>query len=104
MAAFGYKPRTILVLFVLEGFIIGVVGAVLGCIIGIGINSYLSRAGLEFTGADVVEFMETRIYTRLSASDVVYPFLFAIAIALLAALYPAYKASKLEPVEALRHV
>lgn len=104
MAAFGYKPRNILVLFVLEGFIIGVVGAVLGGIAGIGINAYLSRAGLEFTGADVVEFMETRIYTRLSVADVVYPFLFAIAIALVAALYPAYKASKLEPVEALRHV
>lgn len=104
MAAFGYKRRDILVLFVTEGLIIGLVGAVIGCILGLGINYYLSVAGMEFTGADVVEFMETRIYTRLTVSDVVYPFMFAVIIALVAALYPAYKASRLEPVEALRHV
>ncbi len=104
MAAFGYKGRDILVLFVAEGLIIGVIGAVIGCILGMGINYYLSVAGIDFAGAEVVEFMETRVYTRLTLSDVVYPFFFAVGIALLAALYPAYRASRLEPVEALRHV
>ncbi|MGD2249687.1 MAG: ABC transporter permease [Candidatus Methanofastidiosia archaeon] len=104
MAAFGYKRRDILGLFVLEGLTIGVIGAVLGCILGLGINYYLSVVGINFSGAEVVEFMEARIYTRLSVKDVVYPFFFAVGIALLAALYPAYKASRLEPVEALRHV
>lgn len=104
MAAFGYKGRDILLLFVAEGLIIGVIGAVIGCILGMGINYYLSIAGIDFAGAEVVEFMETRVYTRLTLSDVVYPFFFAVGIALLAALYPAYRASRLEPVEALRHV
>lgn len=104
MAAFGYKPRTILGLFVLEGLIIGVMGAAIGCILGLGINYYLSQVGIDFAGADVVEFMETHIYPRLSVSDVVYPFVFAVLVTLLAAVYPAYKASQLEPVEALRHV
>ncbi|MBU7011329.1 MAG: ABC transporter permease [Theionarchaea archaeon] len=104
MAAFGYKPRTILGLFVLEGLIIGVMGAAIGCILGLGINYYFSQVGIDFAGADVVEFMETHIYPRLSVSDVVYPFVFAVLVTLLAAVYPAYKASQLEPVEALRHV
>jgi ABC-type lipoprotein release transport system permease subunit len=104
MAAFGYKRRDILVLFVLEGLFIGVVAAVLGSVLGVGITYYSSVVGIDFAGADVVEFMEPHIYPRLSVYDVVYPFLFAVGIALLAALYPAYKASRLEPVEALRHV
>jgi ABC-type lipoprotein release transport system permease subunit len=104
MAAFGYKRRDILVLFVLEGLFIGTMAAVLGSVLGVGITSYLSVVGINFAGADVVEFMEPHIYPRLSVYDVVYPFLFAVGIALLAALYPAYKASRLEPVEALRHV
>jgi len=104
MAAFGYKSQSILVLFMLEGLIIGVIGAVIGCILGLGITYYLSQVGMTFAGADVVEFMESHIYPRLSALDVVFPFFFAVTVTLLAALYPAYRASQLEPVEALRHV
>ena len=104
MAAFGYKRRNILVLFLLEGLIIGAVGALLGCILGVGINHFLSIVGINFAGGEVVEFYETCIYPKLSIYDVIYPFFFAIVVSILASLYPAYKASKLEPVEALRHV
>jgi len=105
MAAFGYKRQNILVLFLLEGLMIGVIGALLGCILGAGVTHYLSVVGIDFgAGMGVVEFMEVRVYPGLSIHDVIYPFLFAVGISLLASLYPAYKASKLEPVEALRHV
>ncbi|MBU7032833.1 MAG: ABC transporter permease [Theionarchaea archaeon] len=104
MAAFGYKPRNIVSLFMLEGLIIGVIGVLVGCIVGIGIVYYLSQVGITFTGADVVAFMEPHVYPRLSIGNVVFPCVFAIGVALVAALYPAYKASRVEPVEVLRHV
>jgi len=105
MSAFGYKRRNIMSLFLLEGLIIGIIGAVCGCIIGVGVCQYFSVVGIDFGGGPaVVEYMETCIYPRLSVFDVVFPFFFAISVALLASLYPAYKASRLEPVEALRHV
>lgn len=104
MAAFGYKRLNIVSLFVMEGVFIGVIGALVGCVIGVVVVYYFSGAGMNFAGADVVEFMEPVIYPRLSVTDVVFPFVFAVGIALLAALYPAYKASSMEPAEALRHV
>ena len=104
MAAFGYKRQNIISLFVLEGLIIGIIGALAGCIVGVGLIHYFSTVGITFTGADVVEFMEPHIYPRLSVVDVVFPCIFAVGVALVAALYPAYKASAVEPVEALRHV
>ena len=104
MAAFGYKRLNIVSLFVMEGVFIGVIGALVGCVIGVVVVYYFSGAGMNFAGADVVEFMEPVIYPRLSVTDVVFPFVFAVGIALLAALYPAYKASSVEPAEALRHV
>ena len=104
LAAFGYKRRDILLSFLLEGLMIGLVGASVGCLLGVGITQYLSIIGLEIPGAAVVEFMDPNVYPRLSMYDVAYPFLLAVVITLLAALYPAYKASRMEPVEALRHV
>ena len=105
MSAFGYKRRNIIALFLLEGLIIGIIGAIVGLILGVGVTQYFSVVGIDFGGGPaVVEYMETCIYPRLSVFDVVFPFFFAISVALLASLYPAYKASRLEPVEALRHV
>jgi putative ABC transport system permease protein len=104
MATFGYKPCNIVSLFLQEGLIIGVIGALAGSILGVGISYYFSVVGITFTGADVVEFMEAQVYPRLSMTDVLFPCIFAVGVALIAALYPAYKASSVEPVEALRHV
>ncbi|MFX1251169.1 MAG: ABC transporter permease [Promethearchaeota archaeon] len=104
MAAFGYKRRHILILFLWEGLIIGIIGAIIGYILGLGITYYLSVTGIDFAGGAVVEFFETTVYPKLSLLDAILPFILAMFIALLASFYPAYKASKLEPVEALRHV
>jgi len=48
LGAMGLKPRQIATLFILEGTMIGVVGAVMGVVLGLMINGYLRQVGMDF--------------------------------------------------------
>ena len=100
IAAIGTLPHRILSLFLVEGFFLGVAGAVVGVFGGVGIVLVLHRVQLpvsmgqgKYLLAPTVEPLEV-----LTAS------LMVIVIAILASVQPAYKASRMEPIEALRHV
>jgi putative ABC transport system permease protein len=100
IAAIGTLPHRILSLFLLEGFFLGVAGAVVGVLGGVGIIVVLHLVQLPvamgqgtYLLAPTVEPLEV-----LTAS------LMVIVIAILASVQPAYKASRMEPIEALRHV
>jgi putative ABC transport system permease protein len=102
MMAVGAKRRQVLLLFVMEAAILGVLGAVLGCLVGSGIILALAQNGIDLTtpGASIpqhlVPFVEPRFLLRMIA-------LCAVGAAL-AALWPAWRASRLRPVEALASV
>ena len=104
LAALGFKSRDILWCFLFEGIIVGSIAALVGSALGVGITQAASSIGISMPGAGVVEFMETTVYPRLAFQDAVFPFILALVIAPLAALYPSYRASKMQPVEALRYV
>jgi putative ABC transport system permease protein len=100
IAAIGTLPHRILSLFLVEGFFLGVAGAVAGVLGGVGIVFVLHLVQLpiamgqgKYLLAPTVEPLEV-----LTAS------LMVIVISVLASLQPAYKASRMEPIEALRHV
>jgi ABC-type lipoprotein release transport system permease subunit len=110
LAALGMKGRQIMGLFLLEGALIGVVGAVIGCTLGVAILWVYSRVGIDFSsmsGSDMGEItalMGDRIYTSFSAAAVISRGITVAVIAALAALYPAWQAARQEPAEALHHV
>jgi putative ABC transport system permease protein len=110
LAALGMKGRQIMGLFLLEGALIGVVGAVIGCTIGLVIVSIFGQVGLDFSfmsNADLGEvsaLMGERIYTTFSVPEVIGRGITVAVIAALAALYPAWHASRQEPADALHHV
>jgi ABC-type lipoprotein release transport system permease subunit len=110
LAALGMKGRQIMGLFLLEGTLIGVVGAVIGCAIGAVILLVFGQVGLDFSfmsGADLGEIsalMGDRLYTTFSVAQVISRGITVAVIAALAALYPAWQASRQEPAEALHHV
>ncbi|MBI5031415.1 MAG: ABC transporter permease [Chloroflexi bacterium] len=108
LAAMGLKRREIMTLFLLEGILIGVVGALMGCAIGGLIVGYLSQVGFEWgilsQATEVLALIGDRIFPQIGIDVVIQRGLTIVIIAALAALYPAWQASKREPAEALHYV
>ncbi|HSO73056.1 MAG TPA: FtsX-like permease family protein [Thermodesulfobacteriota bacterium] len=101
MAAIGTLPGKILSMFVLEGFCLGVLGTVVGNLVG-GIILYivnLSRISYEF-GRQSGLILSVQFNPR----DIIVISLIVILVSVLASLQPAFKASRMEPIKALRHV
>lgn len=99
MLAVGMRRRKIVLLFLLEGAVLGLVGGVLGALVGGAVTYWLNQRGilLPSPGANV----DSIIRPSVTAGYMVYAVALATGGAGLAALYPAWRASKLRPVEAL---
>ena len=101
MSAIGTRPGTILALFVSEGFLLGLVGTLVGVIMSLSAVSVLNAVTLTFSFGR----QENLILTpTIAAGDVVMTALLTILVAVLASLQPAWKASRMDPIAALRHV
>lgn len=108
VGALGLRPSQIMLTFLLEGILIGLMGAALGAILGTTFNWIFSVVGLNYTQfADLTEYtalINGSIYTQLVPMKVLQHAFTVAVIAALAALYPAYEASRREPAEALHYV
>jgi ABC-type lipoprotein release transport system permease subunit len=108
LAALGMKGRQVMGLFLLEGSLIGAVGAVVGCALGAALLWTIGRVGLDFSFAsgmgEATALMGNRIYPSITASLLAGRAITVIVIAALASLYPAWQAARREPAEALHHV
>src|ERR1700752_755521 len=101
MKAIGAEDREIRLIFFVEAAVIGVVGGVVGVLIAWGIDGLANRLAYRFIlkpqGASFIDFFSLPIYLTVGA------ILFALIISILAALYPASRAARIDPVRALRH-
>ena len=101
MKAIGAEDREIKLIFFVEAAVIGVVGGVVGVLIAWGIDGLANRLAYRFIlkpqGASFIDFFSMPIYLSLGA------ILFALVVSILAALYPASRAARIDPVRALRH-
>mgnify|MGYP001347611552 CR=1 FL=1 len=109
LRSMGATSRSILKIFVFEGLVIGIVGTSLGTLIGVLIahNADPLIKGLE--GMLGVRIFDQAVYgmekfpSVVNSSDVVAVVVMAMSICLLATLYPAWRASRMDPAEALRY-
>ncbi len=101
MLAVGTRRRQVVSLFLLEGAVLGLVGGLLGALVGWAVTLWLSHRGivLPAPGAQA----DSIIRPFVSGLYLVRAVGMATVGASLAALWPAYRAAKLRPVEALAH-
>jgi lipoprotein-releasing system permease protein len=109
MRTFGASPGDILRIFMIQGALIGVIGTVAGAVLGVitalnieTIVPFIERTfHVQFLAKDVYYISD--LPSKLVWSDVWAILILSFILSLLATLYPSYKASKINPAEALRY-
>ncbi|MGD9708006.1 MAG: ABC transporter permease, partial [Candidatus Delongbacteria bacterium] len=104
MMAGGMKRNSIMALFFTEGMIIGFIGSSLGGLLGAITALYYEKKGISF-GIENVGInipITDKIFTHLDLKVAAMYVLAGLLITLLSTLYPAYKATKYDPVKILR--
>jgi lipoprotein-releasing system permease protein len=101
LKSMGATSKSIMKIFVLEGMFIGVLGTMLGSILGYGIGFAQLKYKLISLPADV--YIISSLPIKLQLSDFIIISTIGIILCLFASIYPAYKASKLYPVDAIRY-
>jgi lipoprotein-releasing system permease protein len=105
----GATPGTIMAIFMVQGTVIGVVGTAIGAVVGMlaalnvsaAISALESLIGHKFLNADV--YFIDYLPSQLQAQDVVMVCGAALVLSFLATLYPAWRAARTQPAEALRY-
>ena len=101
MKAIGAEDREIKLIFFFEAAVIGIFGGVIGTLLAWGIDGLANKLAYRFIlkpqGASAIDFFSLPPYLTIGA------LLFALVVSILAALYPAARAARIDPVRALRH-
>jgi putative ABC transport system permease protein len=101
IAAIGTLPGKILNMFVIEGFCLGVAGAIIGNITGIIIIFMLNALKITYNFGQQKGII---LQASVNPYDLVVISATVIIVSVIASLQPAFKASRMEPIKALRHV
>lgn len=110
MSSIGTSPRKIMSIVLLESFFIALLGLIVGTLIGGAVNYYFEVYGLDLRGLtkeniEVTGVMvDMMIYSKLHALDVLKTAFYIMVITLGISLFPAIRAARLNPVDAMKHV
>jgi lipoprotein-releasing system permease protein len=105
----GLRPRSVMGIFIVQGMVIGVIGTLLGALTGVvtalNIETLVpfveNLFGVQFFPADV--YVISDFPADMHWDDVIVVTLASLGMSALATLYPASRASRTQPAEALRY-
>jgi lipoprotein-releasing system permease protein len=109
MRTLGASPASIMSIFIIQGALIGVIGTALGAVFGIVVALNISTIIPFIEGLFHVQFLSKEVYaisdlpSDLIWSDVIVIVMMSFLLSLIATLYPSWRASKINPAEALRY-
>lgn len=101
MAAIGTLPRRILSMFLIEGLLLGAVGAAIGSLLSVAMIYAINLSKFTY---DFGRQKDIVAYASMSPQDILFISGIVIAVAVVASLQPALKASRMDPIKALGYV
>ncbi|MBF0475917.1 MAG: lipoprotein-releasing ABC transporter permease subunit [Deltaproteobacteria bacterium] len=101
LKSMGATGKSIQKIFMIEGLVIGVVGTLLGIFGGVFLCALLEKYQFVKLPSDI--YYIDKLAVKMQWTDITVISLSAIIICLIATIYPAYQASRLDPVEAIRY-
>ena len=105
----GASPGSILAIFIIQGALVGIVGSIIGVAGGVALALNIDTIVPALERTFGIQFLDKSVYyisevpSDLQRGDITLIALIALVLALLATLYPSWRASKVNPAEALRY-
>jgi len=109
MRTFGASPGSIMRIFMIQGALIGVIGTLMGAVFGVLIALNIDTIVPLLERIFHVQFLAKDVYyisdlpSKVEWVDVITIVVMSFVLSMLATIYPSYKASKINPAEALRY-
>jgi putative ABC transport system permease protein len=95
MKATGASNLVVMKIFLVESCLVGFMGGVAGILLGAGISKLIHMVGQSYLGAGFMTFISKELVLGV--------LIFSVGVGSLSGLYPAWRAARLDPVEALRY-
>jgi len=105
----GAAPSSIMAIFTIQGALIGILGTIIGVVTGVIVALNIETLVPFIERALGIQFLDKSVYyiselpSDLQTGDVAAVALMALVLALLATIYPSWKAARVNPAEALRY-
>jgi len=104
LEAMGMRDRDLIRMFFIEAVILGVIGAFIGLVLGVGGSALLGTIGIDFsTSMEGVDFeISPVLYPVINVRSTLFVFVFSVVVSAATSYLPTRKITRIEPVEALR--
>ncbi|MBE2250962.1 MAG: ABC transporter permease [Myxococcus sp.] len=104
LRAVGMQRRSVLAMFVTEGFLLGLMGTTAGVVVGGVLSVVLNNAAIKLPKGAQLVLMSEKLIVAPTAGWIVFAVLFITGVITLISLIPSFLAARLKPISAMSHV